>query len=105
MKSSRRSFMLMTAGFASSLSLSRGALADAVPVSDSDATAQALGYNTDATKVDKAKYSKYLAGQACANCQFFQGKAGDAAGPCQIYGGKQVNAKGCCETAPKKILS
>jgi hypothetical protein len=103
MKSSRRSFILMTAGFASSLALSRGALADAVPVSDSDATAQALGYNTDATKADKAKYPKYQAGQACSNCLFFQGKADDAAGSCQIYGGKQVNAKGWCSAYTKKV--
>ena len=94
--------MLMTAGLASSFSLLRGALADAVPVSDSDATAQALGYNADATKVDKAKYARYQAGQACANCQFFQGNTGDAAGPCQIYGGKQVNAKGWCSAYTKK---
>ncbi|MFM0389503.1 high-potential iron-sulfur protein [Paraburkholderia dipogonis] len=102
MKSSRRIFILMAAGFASSLGLSRGALAETVPVSESDATAQALGYNTDATKVDKAKYSRYQAGQACANCQFFQGKADDAAGPCQIYGGKQVNAIGWCSAYTKK---
>jgi hypothetical protein len=94
--------MLMTASFASSLVLSRGALADSEPVSDSDASALALGYRTDATKVDKAKYAKYQAGQTCANCQYFQGKAGDAAGPCQIYGGKQVNAQGWCSAYMKK---
>jgi hypothetical protein len=102
MKSSRRSFMLMTGAIASSLVVSRRALAEAEPVSDSDAIAQALGYRTDATTVDKAKFPKYQAGQACVNCQYFQGKAGDAAGACQIYGGKEVNAKGWCSAYSKK---
>ncbi|MGF6758174.1 hypothetical protein P3T16_005595 [Paraburkholderia sp. GAS42] len=102
MKSSRRSFMLTTSVFASSLVLSRSALAGAEPVSDSDATAQALGYKADATKVDTVKYPKYQTGQACVNCQYFQGKAGDAAGPCQIYNGKEVNATGWCSVYTRK---
>jgi len=58
MKISRRSFMLVTAGLASSLILERNAAAQAGPVLESDANAQALGYKTDASKVDKAKYPK-----------------------------------------------
>jgi len=103
MKSSRRSFMLVAAGFASSLVLSRGAAAaDTGPVLESDANAQALGYKTDASKVDKQKFTKYHAGEACGNCQFFQGKAGDAMAPCTIFGGKTVNAKGWCSAYVKK---
>ena len=67
-----------------------------------DANAQALGYETDASKVDHAKYANYQAGQACASCQFFQGKAGDATAPCTIFAGKQVNAKGWCSAYVKK---
>jgi hypothetical protein len=78
------------------------ALADAPMVSESDATAQSLGYKADATMVDKSRFTKYQAGQACANCQLFQGKPGDASGPCPIFGGKQVNAKGWCSAYVKK---
>ncbi|MFM0388401.1 high-potential iron-sulfur protein [Paraburkholderia dipogonis] len=102
MKSSRRSFMISAVGLASSLVLSREASADAALVQESDANAQALGYRTDANKVDRAKYPKFQAGQACANCQFFQGKAGDATAPCTIFAGKQVHATGWCSAYVKK---
>ncbi|HTH58896.1 MAG TPA: high-potential iron-sulfur protein [Paraburkholderia sp.] len=102
MKSSRRSFLITSIGVASSLALSREAFADAPKVSESDPTAQALGYKADATQVDKAKYTKYTAGQACSNCQFFQGKPTDAFGPCPMFAGKQVSAKGWCSAYSKK---
>jgi hypothetical protein len=102
MKSSRRSFMISAVGLASSLVLSHEASADAALVQESDANAQALGYRTDASKVDRAKYPKFQAGQACANCQFFQGKAGDATAPCTIFAGKQVHVKGWCSAYVKK---
>lgn len=102
MKTSRRTFMIATAGVASSLALSRLALADAPKVSESDPTAQALGYKADATKVDKAKYAKYAAGEDCGNCQFYQGKPGDAFAPCPMFGGKQVSGKGWCSAYNKK---
>ncbi|PTB18012.1 High potential iron-sulfur protein [Trinickia symbiotica] len=102
MKSSRRTFLITSLGAASALALSRQALADAPHVAESDPTAQALGYKEDATKVDKAKYAKYQAGETCSNCQLFQGKAGDAYGPCALFGGKQVNAKGWCSGYTKK---
>lgn len=102
MKSSRRSFMIGAVGFASSLILSPEASAGAAPVLESDANAQTLGYKTDASKVDRAKYPNFQAGQACASCNFFQGKAGDATAPCTIFAGKQVNAKGWCSAYVKK---
>jgi hypothetical protein len=71
-------------------------------VSDADATAQALGYKSDATKVDKAKYAKFAAGQICGNCTFYQGKTGDAFAPCPMFGGKQVAGKGWCSAYGKK---
>jgi hypothetical protein len=102
MKKSRRTFMITTAGVASSLALTRLAFADSPKVSDADATAQALGYKSDATKVDKAKYAKYAAGQICGNCTFYQGKTGDAFAPCPMFGGKQVAGKGWCSAYSKK---
>lgn len=80
----------------------RHASAQAGPVLESDTNAQALGYRTDATKVDRGRFPKYQAGQTCASCQFFQGKAGDASGPCQVFAGKLVNAKGWCSSYVKK---
>ena len=102
MRKSRRTFMIATAGVASSLALTRLAFADSPKESDTDATAQALGYKSDATKVDKAKYAKYAAGQVCGNCTFYQGTAGDAFAPCPMFGGKQVAGKGWCSAYSRK---
>ena len=71
-------------------------------VDPKDPQAMALGYSADATQVDKAKYPKYAAGQACGVCALYQGKAGDAAGPCPLYAGKSVSVKGWCSAWAKK---
>ena len=94
---SRRSFIQIIP-FAGALALGAGPAlaADAPKVDEKDPQAVALGYVADAAKVDKAKFTKYAAGQACGSCQLYQGKAGDAAGPCAIFAGKQVAAKGWC---------
>ena len=63
---------------------------------EKDPQAQALGYKHDASKVEKEKFKNYQAGQTCANCQLYQGKAKEEWGGCQIFPGKQVNAKGWC---------
>jgi hypothetical protein len=102
MKTSRRSFLISSVGVVSALALSREALADAPMLSESDPTAQSLGYKSDATKVDKAKYPKYAAGEHCASCMLFQGKAGAASGPCGAFPGKQVSANGWCSAYTKK---
>lgn len=69
---------------------------------EKDAQAKALGYRHDAARVERKKYTTYQAGQACGNCQQFQGKPGAAWAPCQIFPGKQVNAKGWCSAWTKK---
>ncbi|SAL04653.1 high potential iron-sulfur protein [Caballeronia arationis] len=102
MQLSRRHFMVLAASLASSVALSSKASADTPAVSETDPTAQSLGYKADATHVDKVKYSKYQPGQACATCQLYQGKPGDPAGPCPIFAGKQVEAKGWCSAYVKK---
>jgi High potential iron-sulfur protein len=102
MKSSRRTFLITSLGTACALAISRQAFADAPMLAESDPTAQALGYKADATQVDKAKYSKYAAGQDCANCSAYQGKPGSMAGPCPLFGEKQVAAKGWCNAYIKK---
>jgi hypothetical protein len=65
-------------------------------VAVTDTLAVSLGYTEDATKVDKAKYPNFKAGQKCSGCRFFQGTAGQAYGPCQIFVPKDVNANGWC---------
>ena len=77
--------------------LPRLARAEDLPhLSESDPTAQALGYKEDATKVDKAKFAVYKPGSVCENCKFWTGKQGDAYGPCGLFPGKATAAKGWC---------
>jgi len=71
-------------------------------VDEKDATAMALGYRQDATKVDKAKYANYKPDQHCANCVQFKGKPGDAWAACGIFPGKEVSGKGWCSAWQKK---
>ena len=78
------------------------AAANTTPVDPSEAVAVALGYVTDASKADSAKFKTYAAGQACSNCALFAGKAGDASGPCPLFGGRAVAAKGWCSGYVKK---
>lgn len=100
--STRRKFMISLPAAGMALSVSRRALAAGPMVDEKDPTAASLGYVSDATKADKAKYKTYAPGQACGNCALFQGKAGDAAGGCPLYAGKQVSAKGWCSAYAKK---
>ena len=99
---SRRTFIRLVTLSGVGIFAAGGALADAPVLDEKDPQAVALGYVTDASKVNKAKYPNYAAGQACGNCQFFQGKPGAAMGPCPLYGGKQVSAKGWCSAYAKK---
>ena len=96
----RRTF-LMTLAPAGVLVCGTG-LAQPAKLDEKDPQAVALGYVEDATKADKAKFPKYAAGQTCASCQLYQGKAGDASGPCAIFAGKHVAAKGWCSAYMKK---
>ena len=68
----------------------------------SDPVAAGLGYVAVASKADSAKYKNYVAGQACANCSLFGGKAGDSEGPCPLFAGKHVLAAGWCSAYVKK---
>ncbi len=97
---SRRHFISILP-FVGAASLAR-AQAGAGPLDPQDPQAVALGYVADATKVDKTKYPKYAAPQACGNCALYQGAAGAATGPCPIYQNKLVPAKGWCSAYVKK---
>jgi hypothetical protein len=99
MTNSRRNFLMtLTAGGAAFAS---GAYAQA-KLDEKDPQAVALGYVVDASKADTKKFPKYAAGQNCASCALYQGKAGDAAGGCPLFGTKQVMAKGWCSAWAKK---
>jgi hypothetical protein len=101
MKNSRRQFMILSAAGACTLALNGKVQAQAM-VAETDPQAAALGYKVDASKVDKAKYAKYAAGQQCNNCALFQGKADAAAAGCSLFAGKQVAGKGWCSAYAKK---
>jgi hypothetical protein len=102
MKTTRRTFLISSAGLVSGLALARPALAQAAHVDEDSALAKQLGYKHDASLVDQAAQPKYKPGEACANCQLFQGKPGDAWGPCPIFSGQEVSGKGWCSAYTPK---
>ncbi len=67
-----------------------------------NATAKALGYVEDASKVDKAKYPTHTAEQICANCALMQGDAKNVRNPCTLFPGRSVASKGWCASFAKK---
>ena len=99
--SSRRIFMMNAATACITLGAAASASAQSM-ASETDPQSIALSYKADATKVDKAKQPKYVAGQLCSNCALFQAAAGAAAGGCPLFAGKQVAAKGWCSAYAKK---
>ena len=101
MQNSRRQFMILSAAGACTLALNGQVQAQAM-VAETDPQAAALGYKANASTVDKAKYPKYAAGQACSNCALCQGKPDSAAGGCSLFAGKQVAGKGWCSAYAKK---
>jgi len=101
MTTNRRTFVIHSVVGAGALTAALSVQAQAV-LAESDPQAVALGYKADATKVDKAKFPKYAAGQVCTNCALFQGKATDATGGCPLFGAKKVAGKGWCSAWVKK---
>lgn len=103
MKSCRREFImggvvgLLSVAFVPTL-----AYASDEELSETDPGAVALGYRTDATKVDKAKFPRYSAGQDCANCQFYQGAASAKTAACPLFSGKVVEGAGWCNGYARK---
>ena len=94
--------MILSAVGACTLALNGNVQAQAM-VAETDPQASALGYKSDASKVDKIKYPRYAAGQVCTNCALFQGKADAAAAGCPLFAGKQVAGKGWCSAYAKKV--
>jgi hypothetical protein len=83
--------------------LSRNVSAAALPPLDpNDPTAKALGFVSDATKVDTKTHSTFKAGQKCGTCAQYQGKAGEATAACTIFAGKSVPEGGWCQVWAQK---
>jgi High potential iron-sulfur protein len=100
---SRRTFVIHSVVGGAALAGTQFAIAQAAPMlAETDATAVALGYKADATKVDKVKFPKFVAGSNCINCALYQAKPADAAGLCPLFAGKQVAGKGWCSAWAKK---
>ena len=72
------------------------------PLDPKDPTAAALGFVTDASKVDAKANTTYKPTQKCSNCAQYQGKAGDASAACNIFAGKSVPAGGWCKVWAQK---
>jgi hypothetical protein len=75
-------------------------------VSENDATAKALGYVPDGSKVDRPKKGDTEGkDQKCSNCQFFVAGnpiGGQAAGKCLMIPSGPVHAEGWCKSWMKK---
>jgi hypothetical protein len=102
-KINRRNFLKLGAkagGGALALSAIPIQLLAADEVSEDEALAKAMGYVTDASTVDTAKFPKRAgdagAAQFCDNCALFAGTADDAIAPCSIFQNRLVRGKGWC---------
>ena len=103
MNMNRRTFVIQTLTSSALLAVTGLGRAQApLPkVAETDPQAVALGFKENAAKVDKAKFPKYAAGQACGNCQLYQGPAAGL-GNCPLFAGKAVPAAGWCSAYAKK---
>lgn len=105
---SRRGFIKIAVVGAASAPLAAGlvgqqAWANLPALTEDDATAKALGYVEDTTKVDAAKYPNHKNDQNCSNCNLAQAAQADGRHPCSIFPGKSVAANGWCATWVKKV--
>ncbi len=101
MKMTRRTFVIHSLTSSMLVATSNIVLAQAAKVSEADPQAVALGYKENASKVDKTKFPKYVVGQACSNCQLYQGPA-TGVGACPLFSGKTVAGSGWCTAYAKK---
>ena len=72
------------------------------PLDPGDPTAAALGFVTNAGKVDLKAHPTYKPAQKCGTCAQYQGKASDATAACTIFAGKSVPQGGWCSVWAQK---
>ncbi|MEO6186977.1 MAG: high-potential iron-sulfur protein [Steroidobacteraceae bacterium] len=83
--------------------LQKARAAAPLPLLDpNDATAKALGYVANATKVDAKANPTYKPGQHCGNCVQFQGKLTDKQAACPLFAGRDVLSAGWCKVWVQK---
>jgi hypothetical protein len=75
------------------------------PLDPNDPTAKALGFVTDASKVEASTNPTYKAGQRCATCAQYQGKPTEATAACAIFAGHSVPAGGWCRVWAQRPAS
>jgi hypothetical protein len=110
--SRRRLLTLMTTAAGSAVTLdlltraqpalAAGDAPAAAHVDEKDSMAVALGYVSDAKRIDARTNPQFQQGANCSGCSWYQGKAGDAAGACTFFPGKLVDAGGWCKMWNKK---
>jgi hypothetical protein len=66
------------------------------PLTDDNPTAKALGYVSDSSQVDSAKFPGHTAAQTCSRCAQYTGQPGDTRGGCKLFVGYSVPAAGWC---------
>ncbi len=69
---------------------------------ENDPLARALAYVHEAADVDKSKYPQYEAGQTCANCAQYLGRADEEFVACAIFPGRLVKNTGWCSVYVRK---
>ena len=67
------------------------------PVDENEPPAKAFGFVKDAAQVNASAQPTFKAGQRCAGCSQYQGKATDAVAGCSIFGGRTVPGGGWCK--------
>ena len=104
-KISRRAIVkggLIAGAFIPAIMAESAAAAGLPPLDPKDPTAQALGFVTDATKVDATANPTYKPTQKCNTCAQYLGKASDPTAGCNIFAGKSVPAGGWCKVWAQK---
>jgi len=79
----------------------KGLPPNSTALSETDSFAVPMGYREDASKVDKAKFSNFKAGQNCSNCNFYK-SLNAKWGSCQLFTTGLVASKGWCSSWMKK---
>lgn len=97
----KRKFFFFSASMMLTINFVKLAYAQAF-VEESQPQAAALGYKSDALRVDQSKYAKFSPGQSCSSCALYQGAPGSNGGGCALFAGKQVMANGWCSAYARK---
>ena len=103
--SDRRRFLSRLALGAAALPLLRVAPAQAADLphlTPDDPTAKALGFTTDASKIDPKKETAFKAGSHCGSCALFTAPASGDWGACGAFSGKSVDQGGWCRAYAAK---